>query len=350
MAHVGPDPDGPGGMPAAMRALLASPLGERYRLEAIATHRTAGVAGRLARFAGGTASLVVWSLRRGTRIVHIHATVRGSLHRKALLVFTARALRRPVVLHMHSGPGDLRTFGERLGRGRRRVFARAFAAADRVLSVSAASAAELERIFGARDVVIVPNAIAAPAPTGGAAAGDGSVVFLGGFANPVKGGDVMVEALPALLEAAPGATVTLAGPGEPPPAARALLGNGRVAWKGYLDEAAKHAALAGAAVFVLPSTSEGLPMALLEAMAHGRPVVATRVGGVPDIVSDGRDGVLVEPGDPGALAAAVAGLLADPERAAKLGAAARGRVAEMSPERVAERMDAIYREVLAGAA
>ena len=336
-------------MPAAMRALLASPLAQRYRLEAIATHRSTGVAGRVARFALGTAALVVWSLRPGTRIVHIHATVRGSLHRKALLVFAARALRRPVILHMHSGPGDLRTFGDRLGDRRRRVFAHAFASADRVLSVSSASAAELERLFGVRDVEIVPNAVAVRSTlaTNGAT---GAVVFLGGFANPVKGGDVMVAALPAVLDAAPEARVTLAGPGEPPPAARRLLDGGRVAWAGYLDEDAKHEALAAAAVFVLPSTSEGLPMALLEAMAHGRPVVATRVGGVPDLVTDGRDGVLVDAGDPAALASAVAALLADPERAAALGRAARGRVADMSPERVAERVDAIYREVLRRAA
>ena len=78
----------------------------------------------------------------------------------------------------------------------------------------------------------------------------------------------------------------------------------------------------------LPSLFEGLPLVLLEAMAAARPVVATAVGGIPDLVEDGRTGRLVAPGDPAALAAALAGVAADPEAARRLGAAARERVVE----------------------
>jgi glycosyltransferase involved in cell wall biosynthesis len=78
-------------------------------------------------------------------------------------------------------------------------------------------------------------------------------------------------------------------------------------------------------VVVLPSWIEGLPLVVLEAMAHARPVVATSVGGSPELVADGETGLLVPPRDPRALADAVRSLVADPERARRLGLAGRGR-------------------------
>ncbi|HEV3403651.1 MAG TPA: glycosyltransferase family 4 protein [Gaiellaceae bacterium] len=98
-----------------------------------------------------------------------------------------------------------------------------------------------------------------------------------------------------------------------------------------------------AAVVVLPSHREGLPLCLLEAMAHGRPVVATAVGGIPQLVEDGRTGLLVEPGDTDGLRAALELLLADPELRLRMGRAARIRVQRMcSWQRVTDETLAVY--------
>jgi len=103
-----------------------------------------------------------------------------------------------------------------------------------------------------------------------------------------------------------------------------------------------------AAVFVCPSVYEPFGLINLEAMACGTPVVATRVGGIPEVVADGETGWLVEPDDPAALASALREALADPERARRLGDAGRRRVeAHFSWDRIAGRTLDVYREAIA---
>jgi glycosyltransferase involved in cell wall biosynthesis len=345
VAQLGPGPDGPGGMPAVIASLLDSPLAERYEMEAIPTYRDGRPMRRLLRFAAALTRLARWGARPGPRIAHVHMAARGSMYRKLAVVLTAKAMRRPAILHVHAGPGDLDAFIDRLDPLRLAILRIAFTASDRVLAVSASSAAALARspLATGIDIAVVPNA--PPPAIEGAARGSGGdtveVLFLGGFANQIKGGQVLIAALPALLATRPEVRVSLAGPGDPPPDLPA-----GVRWIGWLGPDERDAAVAGADVFVMPSLSEGMPIALLEAMAAGLPIVATRVGGIPEIVTAGIDGELVEAGDPEALATALAALAGDPEERRRLGAAASARARRMADEDVYQRLDRIYLEVI----
>jgi glycosyltransferase involved in cell wall biosynthesis len=344
-------PDVPGGMSTSIRALMASPLGESFRLEFVATHRgTFGLPRRLAIFAAALVRLTWWSLRGRGRLVHVHGTKRGSMFRKAVCVLLAKALRRRVVLHLHSGPGDIAAFRDSLGRGGVWFLRLGIGRADAVVAVSEASAAALREAFGVPAILVIPNLVA-PVAVAADAAGDDppTAVYLGGFENPVKGGDVLLEAL-ATAELG-GGRVLLAGPGEPSDRGRRLIEErDRVEWRGWLDPAAKADVLRAAQVFVLPSTSEGLPMALLEAMSYGLAIVATPVGGVPETVEAGADALLVPPGDPIALRDALVGMLRDRELRRRLGVAARERSRRFGPERVAAEFADLYRELLGIAA
>ena len=115
---------------------------------------------------------------------------------------------------------------------------------------------------------------------------------------------------------------------------------------GYQDEVAPYYAAFDA--LILPSANEGTPVSAIEALAGGRPVVATRVGGVPDVVRDGIDGYLVEPGDVDAMAARLADLAADPPLRHRMGEAGRASVHERySVDRLLDDVDRLYRELLA---
>jgi glycosyltransferase involved in cell wall biosynthesis len=351
VAQVGPDLHGRGGMPAVMLGLFASPLAERHQLDFIATYGTATYGDadpwrRAATFAAGLARLVAWSLRGGRRLVHIHTATRGSWYRKSVCVLAARATGRPVILHVHAGPGDIAAFCERIGPVRRRLFAWAFGAADRVVSVSNAGAREIERGLGVHGIITVPNAAPSRHPAAAARSGPDrdvvEVLYLGGFANPAKGGDVLVEALPELLAAAPQVSVTMAGLGAAPGLRGAA---GRARWLGWLERDDAAGALAAADIVVLPSLSEGVPVVLLEARSLGKAVVATDAGGIPEVISDGIDGLLVAPGDRAALARAVARLAGDPALRARLGAAAARRADRLGDEEVYQRLDDLYHEL-----
>jgi glycogen(starch) synthase len=232
---------------------------------------------------------------------------------------------RPVVLTLH-GSGSAGRFEDLQLMSRRPRLARMLLRRARVVIAVSEQLAEAARRAGARDVRWIPNGVDIPAEIG-AEADPPEILFVGRLAQE--------KGIHELAEAARGLNLVVAGDGPLRPLLPEALG--------FVPHAEVERLLARAAVVVLPSHREGLPMALLEAMAHGRAVVATPVGGIPSLIEDGRTGLLVSPGDPGALRAAIDRLLADPELRRRLGEAARERVTELcSWERVVDETLAAY--------
>lgn len=146
-----------------------------------------------------------------------------------------------------------------------------------------------------------------------------------------KGHAGLLDALAALMPAHPGLRLTLVGDGPEDAALRAraaALGlEDRVTFTGRLDEAATLARIAGADMLVLPSFMEGLPIVLMEAMALGVPVIASRVAGIPELVIEGETGLLFDPANWRALGEAIARLADDAALGARLAEAARAKIA-----------------------
>jgi glycosyltransferase involved in cell wall biosynthesis len=166
---------------------------------------------------------------------------------------------------------------------------------------------------------------------------------------PIKGLDTLLRAVAAARTEVPGLTLELAGAGSEEADLR------RLAAELGLDEPVRFLgpvtpigpAYERALAVVVPSRGEGFGMVALEAMERGRAVVASRVGGLPELVVPGETGLLVPPDDLEALRAALVMVASDPAHAAEMGAAGRRRALEAFPEeRPAERLDAIYRSAL----
>ncbi len=339
-------------MEAVLRDVLTSPLSSRYRLYLITSYRSHRPIRRVLTFAKALGSLARWCRGDGQRLVHVHTAVRGSIYRKSLCVLVAALAGRPVLLQLHAGAGDIDAFAARLDPIRRALFGAAMRRADVVISVSRAGARSIEENFGVDGVLVVPNPAPAVPPANSSANGNGShpqALYLGGFSNPAKGGDVLLRALPEILDRHPDLRLTLAGSETPPAELTALQRrHPGVRWVGWLDQRAAREQLAQCDVFVMPSISEGMPVALLEAMAYARAIVATPVGGIPDVVNDDAEAILVPPNDSAALSHGVLRAIGNDQLRTRLGNAARIRVEQaFNRAQIFDRIAAIYDELLA---
>jgi glycosyltransferase involved in cell wall biosynthesis len=284
-------------------------------------------------------------------LVHAHSSKAGAVARLARVL----APHTPVLYTPH-GYAHAGYFESRAQR-------RAYALAERALTPLASRivcVCEAERRLalglGAGDRArLVYNGVAAPAggpahPALEALRARGPVIATVTLLRPGKGLETLLDALPAVLAAHPAVQLAIAGAGvdrEPLEArARERGVAASVHFLGFVEDPA--AVLRGADVFVSSSWAESFPYVVLDAMALGRPIVATRVGGVAEAVRDGESGLLVEPRDAGALAQALIRLVSEPARADELGARARSQVrARFSLERMLEGLTSVYADLLA---
>jgi len=352
---MGPLPPLPGGMATVVENLRHSTLADRCRLACVNNGKTtpegrplwAGVAAQW-RLLG---RLWAGMRREGAEIVHIHTIQYFGFWRDAVHAVLARRLGRPVILHMHGASFD--RWAAEMGRVRRAVLRHVLEAASAVIVLSERWRETL-RPYGPRARwCVVPNGVRLPRRLPSRGAAEPVFLFLGDW-TARKG---VLDLVAVVERAAAGGfrgRVHLAGfekePGQREALDRRIAESGcgaRIRVLGTLGAEAKEAALAAADVLVLPSYAEGLPMAVLEAMAWGMPVIATRVGAIPEAVADGVEGYLIEPGDLGALADRMSRLASDAAMRARMGAAARERAErEFSLEAGVERLMQLYEDLL----
>jgi glycosyltransferase involved in cell wall biosynthesis len=284
-------------------------------------------------------------------IVHIHFASKGSTLRKTIFAWMALRAGKPLVLHAHGASFD--QFFEGLPRFAQRLLMRTFARADRFVVLSTQWKDFYMRRCGLPEDRIAVLTNPTPLPTTlPDRRGRSHVQFLFlGRIGARKGSFDLLRAFRALPEALRGrARLVLAGDGQVEELRAAARDLGpQVTVHSWIDAAQRDALLNESDVFVLPSYNEGVPMALLEAMAHGLPVIATPVGGIPDAVTPDIEGFLLQPGDQAALTGALARFIEDEDLRLRCGRAARARAEHFDVAGYTQQLLQLYRQLLAEA-
>lgn len=306
-----------GGISSVVMAHERSREWHDYGCRWIATHRSGSKAKKIAYFLGGMMSYLL--RLPSCDIVHMHIGEAPSAIRKSLFMKLAKLAGKKTVVHFHAFDTASTIEGEH-----REVYRRLFDDADRVVVLSEMWKKAVCRTFDIEDKVRV---LYNPCPE----VGDSSVktaeqapkrvILSAGVVNNRKGYKDLIRAFAMIAPKYPDWRVMFAGSGEIEKG-RALaseLGVGeRVDFPGWMAGEDKDRVFREATVFCLPSYAEGFPMAVLDAWAYGLPVVATPVGGLPDIVEDGRDVLLFKPGDCQGLAMQLEKIITDAELRKKI--------------------------------
>lgn len=260
---------------------------------------------------------------RQVSIAHIHVASRGSFYRKSIFIILLKFFRVKVVFHLHGG--EFKIFYENeSGTYKKNFIADRLKQADIIIVLSESWKNWIAGIVGANHpIVVVYNSIAEMSCMSRPVRGS-DILFLGRI-EAKKGVQELLIAFKAVLDKGQETRLVLCGHGQLDEyqAVAVRLGIASyVDFKGWIGPEERCRYLTDAGMLVLPSFHEGFPMSIIEAMSAGMPIVATNVGGIPEAIVDGVSGLLVQPGDPSALAAAMTKFLDDPGFAHRCGEAA----------------------------
>jgi glycosyltransferase involved in cell wall biosynthesis len=349
---AGPSLAYPGGMTEVVRSYAAGGLFAAWPVEYVQTYAGQTFFAKWRPWLAAVATVLGRLGQRRVAILHVHSAAFGSFWRKSVLCALAVAFRVPYVVHLHDG--RLTDFYNRACGPLARAWVRSILRhAARVVVLSARWRDVVQTIEPAARAIVIGNPVEVPSTLPPLRTPARQVLYLGWLMRE-KGVLDLVRAIPDILRAVPDARFVLAGTGTAGRVDRAAvielahaLGiEHAVYFPGWVDGGEKRALLCESDVFVLPSYAEGLPLGVLEAMAAGTPVVASRVGGIPDVIEHGTTGLLVEPAAPQALAQAIAHLLTDDGLRLRLRENARREVARRySSAAVLAEVEALYRSL-----
>ena len=340
-----------GGICSVIDQYMHSSIADRYRLIQIGNSSEGGTFAKLVAFFRGCASLACRCAFSRVSLVHIHTASGTSFYRKSVCFFIALLFRKKVLMHIHGG-GFLDFYGHSACPVRLLV-RQVLDHADHIIVLSERFRVGLQTITRNQNLTVLHNPIRASAfsvktlnerlP--------GSILFMGDIIER-KGIADLIEAMPKVLERIPGAKLHLCGRGSinfyrSICAEKGLSGS--ILFERFLSGDARLAAFSSASLFVLPSYIEGMPMVIIEAMAAGLPIVATSVGGIPEIIEEGKNGFLISPHDVAALVDRIVGVLSDFSLSQSMNGANKAKAAEeFDIAAIAPKLCALYERIIGG--
>lgn len=309
---VGVDRSTKGGMwSVAENYLQDTDFSRAVKLSYVATASSGGLPRRAACFGVGFVRIWWKLLFDKPDVVHLHTSERGSVLRKALIARMAKRVGSKVVLHMHGA--EFQTWYASLGSGPQKRVGNFLNGADRILILGEYWRSFIAELVDDKSkICILYNAVHVPERN--AYSSKASKLLFLGEVGARKGVYDLLEAVKRIDDQLPvEAQLLLYGTNPDGDIQKRICNLGldnRVRYCGWADREKKKDVFSQTAVNILPSYHEGLPMTILEAMAHGIPCISTDVAAIPEAVDD-QCGQLIQPGDVPALAEAILGLSQD---------------------------------------
>ena len=338
-----------GGMAQVVKILRDTKLFTDFSVRVIVTHTEGSAYERLAVYLRALTTFLGVLVTRQAALVHAHVAAHGSFWRKSTFLTLARLFRVPTILHLHAS--EIRDFYERdCGPFRRRVIRHVLEHASTVIVLSNRLQAYISTIAPRATMATIHNFVdisrfETETKRASVKRSSSMLLFLG-FITHRKGIYDLIRALPAISRSIPEVRLVAAGTGDIDVVRRTAIELGiekHVLLPGYVSGSEKFRLLAEAAIYVLPSYNEGVPISILEAMSVGIPIVTTPVGGIPDVIRDGKEGFLVPPGSIDQLVRRIVELLSSENLRKRMGDAAQQRLrTDYSPEASLSALMALY--------
>lgn len=328
---VGPDLDAQGGISAVIREYVHAGIQDRINLRIIATYQDGSILKKVFVFIEALPRVIVYLLRNKPAVLHINLSLGGSFVRKSVVFYFARLLRKKIIVHLHgSNYDDFMQSNSLIRTISRYIFRNAHA----VITLSTVWFLKMSEYTSQERIRLLYNPISIPKLNHDEHDGI-RMLFLGRLGER-KGIYDLLRVINGHPEEYRDKKIKfiLAGDGDVDNV-RKYIDDYKIAdlveAPGWVSGDKKEKLLNGSDILLLPSYNEQMPMAILDAMSYGCPVISTKIAGIPEMVSDGVNGILIEPGDLNALHDAIMRLASD--------ANLRERMGQKSLEIVREKFD-----------
>jgi len=333
---------------SSLERMIDDQIFEDVKLEILPTMHDRSLIGR---FRHWLARIVTWPLRSicyRPDIVHIHFSHGASTARKVGLFWLWKISMRKVILHSHSS--SFKDFFPKMPRPVRWIISASFRNADMliVLSESWKNYYSSTMKISESKIKILNTPVILPEKD--MMAKSSNTVFFSGRIGERKGTFELIEAWNLLPEKITNEyKLIISGDGEVNKA-RSLASSSKnpasIEVVGWVSEDRFQSILKSCKIYILPSKNEGLPMGLIEAMSHSKAVITTPVGGIPELINDGENGILVEPGNIKQIGSALQNLISDPNEITRLSRNARESVEPLSMEIYKEKLHMLWKELV----
>lgn len=310
---VGTSRETKGGISTVIESYIHSGFFSKYYVCYIASHCDGTFFDKLKCALDGLFKILNVLLTFRSNVFHFHVASRSSFWRKTIFIILAKLLNKKIIFHLHGAEFKL-FYEEELSWFGRAVASAVMNRADVILALSPSWAEWLSTCATKPKIIVLENSIAPLSLPTSDSLNTKQLLFLGRIGARKGFWDLLIS-LKSLHDRGVDFNFVAGGDGEIEKAKALVLEYGlqdKVKFVGWVRNIQKLELLGSSSIFLLPSYNEGMPMSVLEAMAAGVPIVSTKIGGIPEQITDGVEGYLIEPGDTTALTDRLEMLLSNP--------------------------------------